>query len=348
MSVSFFYGDEDYLIEQEISKLKDKLLDKNFSAMNYKYVKSPKYQDLISLLRTQPMMFGSQMIVIDVKNYFKNQKNNEASIIDETVENTENGDEMSEGDNFSLDNSQIEEIRDSLENVAPSLHIIFTLIFERDSKTKKPDSRKKIYKVLSQCTEMKEFATIPFYDTTSIINFINKEAKNQGVTFEKQASLRLAEQVGNNLRELVKEIEKLVLIAYPKDKISEDMVKQICITNEDVFSLTDKLFNGQKASALKEFRKLCEKQYPLAIFSAIQTNLRKALILKLNGKNLSSTELSKLTGFREPQIPYKIKELKDANLKDLARLKRNFARAELNIKAGKALDVQEEIEKAFF
>lgn len=342
MSVSFFYGTEEFLIEQEIKKLKDKLLDKNFSAMNYKFVKSPNYQDLISLLRTQPMMFGAQMIVIDVEKYFKN-KNNKTDVSDDNNENDLNG----ENDNFTFDDYQIGEIKDALENVTPSLHIIFTLIFERNSK-KKPDTRKKIYKVISQNSEMKEFASIPTYDTASLINFINKEAKKQGVTFEKQASSKLIEQVGVNLRELVKEVEKLVLVAYPKDKITEDMVKQICITNEDVFSLTDKLFNGKKASALKEFRKLCDKEYPLKIFSAIQTNLRKALILKLNGKNLSNAELSKLTGYNEFQIPHKIDELKDANVKDLAKLKRNFAKVEFNIKSGKVLDIQSEIETAFF
>ncbi|MEI8128286.1 MAG: hypothetical protein WCG95_01585 [bacterium] len=70
MSIYFFYGDEDYNIELEIKKLKKKLLDKNFASMNFKTADNPSFPELISLLRTQPMMFGNLMIVIDCEDYF--------------------------------------------------------------------------------------------------------------------------------------------------------------------------------------------------------------------------------------------------------------------------------------
>ena len=70
MAVYFFYGDEDYNIELEINALKKKLLDKNFSSMNFKSLDNPPYTDLISYLRTQPMMFGNQMILINCEDYF--------------------------------------------------------------------------------------------------------------------------------------------------------------------------------------------------------------------------------------------------------------------------------------
>lgn len=320
MSVSFFYGDEEFLMEREINSLREKLLDKNFSAMNYKYIKNPNYQDFISFLMTQPMMFGAQMIVIDIENFFGN---------------------------ITFEDYQINEIKAALENISPSLHIILTLVFERNSK-RKPDSRKKIYKVISSCAKMQEFATIPLYKTDDFVNFVNKEGKKQGITFEKPAALKLIEQVGNNLRELSKETEKLVLIAYPKNKITEQMVKDICITNDDLLSLTDKLLVGKKASALKEFRKLCDKQFPLILLSAIQTNLRRAIIIKLNEKILPTSEIAKMTGFTDFLVQLQQKKLKSADLKELVKLKRNFAKAEYNIKSGKALDVQAEIELAFY
>ena len=63
MGIYFFYGDEDYLLEEELKKYRAKL-DTNFSSMNYVVHDNPSYPDLIAALRTQPMMFGKLMIVI--------------------------------------------------------------------------------------------------------------------------------------------------------------------------------------------------------------------------------------------------------------------------------------------
>ena len=75
MGISFFYGDEDYLIDLEIKNAKSSL-DENFSAMNfaeYTYNEKDKkngigFSDLIPILRTQPMMFGKMVIVINCSN----------------------------------------------------------------------------------------------------------------------------------------------------------------------------------------------------------------------------------------------------------------------------------------
>lgn len=319
MSVQFFYGDEEFLMETEINRLRDKLLNKEFASMNFKRVNCPNFVDFTDLLRTQPMMFGSQLIVINIENLFS----------------------------VTLDDKQLDEIKNALASVSESLYIILTYKFERNSK-KKPDSRKKIYKILSNAADLKEFASIPAYKTDELIRFINQEGKKHSITIERAAAVKLIEQVGNNLREVSKEIEKLALMAYPKNKVTEQMVKVICITNEDVFALTDKLFNGKKASALKEFRKLCDKQHPLGLLAVLQTNLRKVIIMKLNEKRLSTFEISKLVGYNEYFVQHRLEDLKKVSIKDLVRLKRNFANAELNIKTGNAVDVQSEIELAFY
>ena len=67
--IYFFYGEEDFDIENEIGKLK-KGLDKNFLEMSFKTFDNPKFPDLISILRSQPMMFGKMLIVINCLDYF--------------------------------------------------------------------------------------------------------------------------------------------------------------------------------------------------------------------------------------------------------------------------------------
>ena len=73
MAVYFFYGDEDFNIELEIEKMKSKL-NQDFIAMNFQTLDNPEYSDLITALRTPPMMFGDMLIVIDADKYFLSQK----------------------------------------------------------------------------------------------------------------------------------------------------------------------------------------------------------------------------------------------------------------------------------
>jgi len=319
MSIYFFYGDEDYNIELEIKKLKKKLLDKNFASMNFKTADNPSFPELISLLRTQPMMFGNLMIVIDCEDYFSK----------------------------TFEDKQLEELSNALENNIESLCIIFRAILPRNE-GKKVDSRRKIYKIITKNSQMQEFATFRTYKTEDISNWINKEAKQHEITFEKEAALALIEQVGNNLRQLAQEIEKLRLLAYPKNTITKKMVREICISNEDLFGFADFLLKGNKGQALLEFQKLLEKKHPLEILAAVQTMLRRWIIMKSKSKEMSMFEISKLTGQHEFVIKTTLEKMKDTPLKDLVTLKQNLLQAEYKIKSGQSINHIDEVELALF
>lgn len=319
MSIYFFYGDEDYNIELEIKKLKKKLLDKNFYAMNFKTADNPSFPDLIALLRTQPMMFGNQMIVIDCEEYFSK----------------------------TFEDSQLEEISKALEDNTESLCIIFTAILPRNA-GRKLDSRKKIYKILTKYAQTQEFPTFRTYKIEDISNWINKEAKKLEILLEKDAVLALIEQVGNNLRELAQELEKLKLLAYPKTVVTKKMVKEICISNEDLFSLADFLLKGDRGHALLEFQKLLDKKHYLEILSALQTMIRKWIIIKSKSGEMPAFEISKLTGQHEFVIKTTLEKMKDTPLKDLVKLKQNLLEAEYKIKSGQSVNHINEVECALF
>lgn len=317
--IHFFYGDEDYNIELEIKKLKKKLLDKDFAAMNFKVADNPSFPDLISLLRTQPMMFGNLMVVINCEDYFSK----------------------------AFEDNQLEEISNALEDNVESLCIVFVANLPRNE-GKKVDSRKKIYKIITKYAQSQEFPTFRTYKIEDISNWINKEAKKSDIILDKDAVLTLIEQVGNNLRELSKELEKLKLLAYPETKITKKMVKEICISNEDLFGFADFLLKGDRGHALLEFQKLLDKKHPLEILSALQTMLRRWIIMKSKSRELPVFEISKLTGQHEFVIKTTLEKMKDTPLKDLVNLKQNLTEAEYKIKSGQALNPIEEVEFALF
>lgn len=315
MSVYFYYGDEDYNIEQAVNE-KRNLLDKNFSAMNFKSYESPSFTDLISILRTTPMMFGKMLIVINCLDYFSK----------------------------SFEDSQNKQLEEALTLVSDEVDIIFTAVLPRNE-NKKLDSRKKIFKILSKYNP-KEFPVIKSYKVEEIVTWINQYAKKIGIKVEYDASVTLIEQIGNNLRELVNELEKLKLAVYPNKTVSKENVKSICITNEDLFSFTDFIMTGNIDSAVVEYRKLLSKKHELEILSALQTMLRKWILIKLNEKKKTPLEISRLTGMHEFVVKNNIQKMKKHSLKDMIKLKQNLLNAEYKIKSGQALDTKEVIEYA--
>lgn len=317
MAIYFFYGEEDYNIEQEIGKLK-KGLDKNFLEMSFKTYNNPKFPDLISILRSQPMMFGRMLIVINCLDYFTK----------------------------TFEDKEMKEIEKALEDNCENLDIAFVAQIPRDS-GKKLDSRKKLFKLLAK-QNSKECVTIPTYKTAELESWIIKQAKSKDIKVEKNALTAIISQIGNNLRQIDKELDKLKLFAHPKDLITSDMVREICISNEDLFAFSDYLMEGKKDIALLEYRKLLETRYPLEILSTLQTMLRRWIILKARSASASSMELARMTGMHEYVVKLNLQKLKNTNLKELVRLKQNLTDAEYKVKSGQALDVEKEVENALF
>lgn len=315
--IYFFYGDEEFNIEQEILKLKSKL-DKNFLDMSFRTFDNPEFADLIGILRSQPMMFGKMLVVIKANEYF----------------------------NKTFEDKEIKQIEEALENNNENIDIIFLAEYPRNE-GKKPDSRKKLFKLLSKYN-VKEFPSIPSYKTADIEAWIKSRLKSKNLTMNPDAITALANQVGNNLRELDGELDKLKLFIYPQKQVIANHVKEFCISNEDLFTFSDALMIGEKDKALLEYRKLLDKKFCLEIVAALQTMLRQWIILKAKSSKNNLLELSHITGMHEYRVKLTLQKLKNTQLKDLVKLKQNLTDVEFNIKSGKVLDPDKEVENVLF
>jgi len=318
MAVYFYYGDEDFNIDLAIEKLKSRL-NQDFLAMNFQTFDNPEYTELISALRTPPMMFGEMLILINSEKYFSSQKTY-------------------------FEDKDYDDIEDALKNNPESLNVVFVVKLPRDE-GKKIDSRRKLYKILSKYN-MQEFPAFKTYKTADIANWIVKRAKEKELIIDNDATSLLIEQIGNNLRQFDIELDKLKLMAYPDKKVTIKMVEDISISNQDLFNIADLIMKNQKDKALLEFKKLTDKKHPLEILSAIQTMLKKWIIIKIKSSSHSSMELSKLTGQHEFVVKQTIAKLKNTKVADLINLKQNLFEVECKIKSAEALDIISEVEIA--
>ena len=100
MAVFLFYGQEEYLMEKEIKKLKDELLDTSFMSMAYKVFNNPDFHTILECVQSAPLMFGKMLTLISVDKYLI-------------------------GNKMSLDDKQIESLDYALSTINDSVNIIF-------------------------------------------------------------------------------------------------------------------------------------------------------------------------------------------------------------------------------
>lgn len=313
--IYFFYGDEEFNISNGVKKFKSKL-DKNFIEMSYKYFDNPKYPDLICALKTQPMMFGKMLVEIDCLNLLRKD----------------------------LDDSQIKQLTEALDSCNDNLDVILVACVPPDSQ-RKIDKRRKIFKLFSKYNA-KEFPQIPSYKTAELEMWIKQQAMSKDLKISDNLASLILLQIGGNLRLLDMELEKLKIYAGDKP-ITKEMIKEICVTNEDLFIFIDYLVEGHKIEALEEYQKLLMKKHPLEILVPLQTILHNKISIKGLSLKHSPDDISKLINMHPYRVKLEIQKMKDISLKSLVKLKENLTEVEYKVKSGQAsMDIEKEVEYA--
>ena len=319
--IYFFYGDEEFNISNKIKEFKSKL-DKDFAEMSYKYFNNPKFPDLISAIKSQPMMFGKMLVEINCLGYLSGKSS----------------------DDKSFDDKQFKQLAEALDCSSENVDVVFTAQIPPDSQ-KKIDKRKKIFKLLSKYNAQ-EFNQIPSYKTAELEGWIKQQAKSKDLKISDEAAGAILFQVGSNLRMLDSELEKLKIYAG-KSPVTKEMIKEICVTNEDLFVFIDYLVEGNKSKALLEYQKLLAKKHPLEILSVLHTLLHGRIQIKAYSAKHSPDEIAKIINMHPFRVKMEIQKLKNISLKDLVKLKKNLTDAEYKIKSGQSnLDIDKEIEYA--
>lgn len=305
----FFYGQEDFLIELELQKLKSKVVDKAFLSTNYRVYDNPKYQELIDVLRTPSLMFGNVLAVINCEKYFFDSKGK-----------------------ISFDDKEIKEIEAAIQTMHETLHIAFVCRVDRDT-TKKVDTRRKLFKILTKYGQAAEFPEFKPYQK-ELATWIQKQVKSKDLIMASDVVQFLIERLGTNLRVTDNELNKLKLAIYPSKSVKKEDIKEICTSTDDIFALTDYILKGQKDLALLEFRKLCTNKHYLEILAVLQTNFTKLAAMKADAVNHNSFEIASKTKLPEFIVKKQLEKLKNVPMDRLIKIRKNLLEAEYRVKTG--------------
>jgi DNA polymerase-3 subunit delta len=133
---------------------------------------------------------------------------------------------------------------------------------------------------------------------SALEQWINKRARKVDVTITPEATSLLANFIGNNLRLLANELDKLATYVGKGRTINVEDVRQLSAQVQEarVFDLTDALAQRNRKQALKLLHELLsDGEPPLKILSIITTQVRTLLLVKelaqkgMRGAQVAST-----------------------------------------------------------
>ena len=324
MPIHFLWGDEDFLIEKAVNKLKKEILGDDVNELNYRAVDNPNFSLFSELIRTNAMMFGDVVIQIKCQKYFLETKSKEK-----------------------LDDKQVAELVQGLNNVSDRVHLILICETPRGEK-KKPDSRKKLYKELIKLTKPEEFPSYRSYEEYKLIPIIKKMADEIGLKIGQNESSLLIQTVGSSLRDISNQLEKLKLYAHPENIVTEQMIKNVVSSNTDIFALIDLILAKDWTSTMNLLNEILQKEHFLPSLAFLQTAITNMLKIKLYAGTMSTFDLAIKLNQNEFVLKKNIEKLANVKLDDLINLKINLATAEYNLKSGAIKDPMTAYEIAFF
>jgi DNA polymerase-3 subunit delta len=137
------------------------------------------------------------------------------------------------------------------------------------------DKRRKFFQKFAQVGEVIEFKRL--YEN-QLPQFIRDRARDAGRTFTGPALKLFCRRVGNNLAEVMGELDKLTSYVGEREYFEEEDVAEVVSDTrvESVFALTDALGSGDRATALRLLQRLLDDgQPPLVILSMLVRHFRQ-------------------------------------------------------------------------
>jgi DNA polymerase-3 subunit delta len=147
--------------------------------------------------------------------------------------------------------------------------------------TEKLDERKKVVKLAREKAVVLSFQPLKEAD---LYGFVEQRARYWGAKMDRPTAIRLVETVGEDLRLLDKELEKMALFVGTNGEITERVVSLLaCRTLENnVFEMVEAAINGNLAEAVR-ILKDCLKtgEEPIRLLSLLARQFRILLHVKM-------------------------------------------------------------------
>lgn len=317
MSIKLLYGEERYLLEARLKKIK-KEFGELVKGINYIQIDETNVQELISDIETPAFGYENKLIVARNTGMFKKEK------------------KTAKGPELAMMNLS-KKIADYINENSNLINEAVELIFVEEEAEKN-----NLYNAIQKNGEIVEF---PLLKLPELMQNIQKICGAYKVNIDSNTARYFVENCGTNMQDLINEIRKLIEYSGEGGTITNKDIDLLCNKQIDsvIFDLTDNLGKKDIKKAIEVLNNLIYEKEPIQkILITLYNHFKKLYIVKVaeeyrkdlaQSMNLKPNQLF-LTSKYKNQAKYFSKEEIEQIMKELTNLDANYKIGLIDIDVG--------------
>lgn len=265
MAIYLFYGEETYLLETRVKKIK-KEYQQLILGINFIQIDDTNAEELIADLETPAFGFDKKLIIAKNTGLFKKEK-----------KTTKSDSKKKKVDDTKLPLN--EKIAKYIQENSEELKDIVDLVFVEQEVDKNA-----LYQIIEKVGEVKEFALLKLPD---LIANIKKIAVAYKVNIDDATAKYLVECCGTSMQDLINELRKLIEYKGENSNITKQDIDLLCTKQIQavIFDLTDNLGKKETSKALEVYNGLISNKEPIQkILITLYNHFKKLYIIKIAEK----------------------------------------------------------------
>lgn len=301
MAIYLFYGEETYLLETRVKKIK-KEYQQLILGINFIQVDDTNVEELIADLETPAFGFDKKLIIAKNTGIFKKEK-----------KTTKSDSKKKKVDDTKLPlNEKIAKyIQENLEELKNTVDLVFV---------EQEVDKNALYQTLEKVGEVKEFALLKLPD---LIANIKKIAVAYKVNIDDATAKYLVECCGTSMQDLINELRKLIEYKGENSNITKQDIDLLCTKQIQavMFDLTDNLGKKETSKALEVYNGLISNKEPIQkILITLYNHFKKLYIIKIAEKynedvatamNLKPNQLFLVSKYKTQARYFETQELRE-------------------------------------
>lgn len=323
MAIYLFYGEETYLLETRVKKIK-KEYQQLILGINFIQIDDTNVEELIADLETPAFGFDKKLIIAKNTGLFKKEK-----------KTTKTDSKKKKVDDTKLPLN--EKIAKYIQENSEELKDIVDLVFVEQEVDKNA-----LYQAIEKVGEVKEFALLKLPD---LIANIKKIAVAYKVNIDDATAKYLVECCGTSMQDLINELRKLIEYKGENSNITKQDIDLLCTKQIQavIFDLTDNLGKKETSKALEVYNGLISNKEPIQkILITLYNHFKKLYIIKIAEKynedvatamNLKPNQLFLVSKYKTQARYFETQELREV-LEALIDLDANYKIGLISLEIG--------------
>lgn len=323
MAIYLFYGEETYLLETRVKKIK-KEYQQLILGINFIQIDDTNVEELIADLETPAFGFDKKLIIAKNTGLFKKEK-----------KTTKSDSKKKKVDDTKLPlNEKIAKyIQENSEELKDTVDLVFV---------EQEVDKNALYQAIEKVGEVKEFALLKLPDLIANIKKITVAYK---VNIDDATAKYLVECCGTSMQDLINELRKLIEYKGENSNITKQDIDLLCTKQIQavIFDLTDNLGKKETSKALDVYNGLISNKEPIQkILITLYNHFKKLYIIKIAEKynedvatamNLKPNQLFLVSKYKTQARYFETQELREV-LEALIDLDANYKIGLISLEIG--------------